>query len=392
VNAVTGNFRWGALDHQTIERTLTTLKRQINKEILSGDHLTPIGDPEDIGTFRPHRLFHSFEVIQEERANQWVERVYKVYLDQWAAQGGEKTPDFIRAVWANALYPYVNDEVLPFLRLAFGVDDRAMKLLNRTFASLPQGIEASRRVHSVNRIYSAVIERWGSRTIPHEANTAELAISRRISKSPALNVPPVEVPPPRPTGSSQARSSYQRKKEKDLRERLSQDPANRELQIQLLEELRKQERLARELFDLQGPELAASVFGRTDVEIAEEIKSLRITLIISEDEIDEPCEVQKETKPTFIHSEAYDSISFNGESFTLQERQAAVVKLLHESLKKGHPSVPLRKILSLPGCEDVASIRDIFKSRPQLWGNLIINCEETGEGRGFYRLHPSITA
>jgi hypothetical protein len=96
--------------------------------------------------------------------------------------------------------------------------------------------------------------------------------------------------------------------------------------------------------------------------------------------------------PIFVHSENYDSITFNGKSYTLQERQAAVVKLLHEALRKGHPAVPGRRILNLPGCADVGAIRDIFKSRPQLWGTLIVNCEVMGEGRGFYRLNPSIKA
>jgi hypothetical protein len=390
---MTNSFRWGALDHPTIERRLTSLKRQINKEILSSDHLTPIGDSGDIGTFRPHRLFHSFEVIQEERANEWVERAYKVYLDQWAAQGGEKTPDFIWAIWTNALHLYLSDEVLPLLRLAFGVDDRAMKLIDRTYASLPQGIEASRRVHAVNRIYSAVRERWGSRTIAHEANTAEVAINRRLSKSPGLNVPPVEIPSPRHTVLQESRSAYKRAKEKDLREKLSRDPGNRSVLQQLSEELTKQCGLAKELVDIQGPELAISVFGRTDLEIAEEIKALRVNQIIfSEDDIEPDERVAEEPTPIFTHSESYESISFKGESYTLQERQAAVVRMLHEAVKKGHPPVTGRKIQSIPGCEDISTVRDIFKSRPQLWGTLVINCEETGEGRGFYRLHPSITA
>jgi hypothetical protein len=94
--------------------------------------------------------------------------------------------------------------------------------------------------------------------------------------------------------------------------------------------------------------------------------------------------------PIFTHSENYDSVTFNGESYTLLERQAAVVKMLHEALQKGHPAVSMRKILSIPGCEAVSSVRDIFKSRSQLWGTLITNCEESGEGRGFYRLHQSI--
>jgi hypothetical protein len=93
---------------------------------------------------------------------------------------------------------------------------------------------------------------------------------------------------------------------------------------------------------------------------------------------------------TFTYSESYDSITFNGETCTLQERQAAVVKMLHEALQKGHPAVSVGKILSISGCEGVSSVRDIFKSRPQVWGSLIMNCEDSGEGRGFYRLHPSI--
>jgi hypothetical protein len=101
---------------------------------------------------------------------------------------------------------------------------------------------------------------------------------------------------------------------------------------------------------------------------------------------------EAEEPPIFVHSENYDSITFNGQSYTLQERQAAVMKLLHEALKKGHPAVPGRKILSLPGCAEVSTVRDIFKSRPQLWGALIVSCEDIGEGRGFYRLSPSIKA
>lgn len=384
------SFRWSALDHATIERKLATLKREITKEIMSGDRLTPIGESGNIGVFRAERLFHSFEVIQEERANEWVERAYKVYVDQWAGQGGEKTSDFIRAVWTNALYLFVSDEVLPFLRLAFGVDERAMKLLDRTFASLPQGREASRRVHSVNRIYSAARERWGSRTIPHEANIADLAIMRRTSNSSILDVPPVEPVPP-PVRPREPRSTYQRTKEKNLREKLNEDPENAALRQELLQELQKQERLARELFELQGPELAISVFGRTDLDIAEEIKALRISIIFSIDEIEEEMDKADEEAAIFSHSEEYDSITFRGERYTLQPRQAAVVKLLHEALKKGHPAVPSRVILRLPGCEDVATIRDIFKSRSQLWNSLVTNCEGTSEGRGFYRLHPDIT-
>lgn len=101
-------------------------------------------------------------------------------------------------------------------------------------------------------------------------------------------------------------------------------------------------------------------------------------------------ELQPVKPPLFTHSETYESISFRGKTYVLQERQAAAVRLLHEALKAGHPAVPKRKLLMLPGCEEVDSVRDLFKSRPELWGDLIVNCEDTGAGRGFYRLNPSI--
>jgi hypothetical protein len=384
------DFRWSALDHVTIERKLSALKKEIAHEIKSGDKLTPIGESENIGTFRSARLFHSFEVIQNERADEWVNRVYTIYCNQWAAQGGEKTPEFIRGVWSNALYHFIMDEILSFLRLAFAIDERAIKLLDHTYSNLPQGVEANRRISSVNRIYSDVLKLWGEKKIPAEASALKVFIAKPPFDASRPIFPPVEPLSAAPATSRQTGSTYLRTKEKDLKNGLRQDPANALLQQQLMEELSRQQRLAQELVDLQGPELAISVFGRTDLEIAEEIKSLRISMIISKGSPEPDGMTVEEVIPVFKHSETYESIIFNGENYTLQERQAAVVKMLHEALQKGHPAVSMRKILSIPGCEAVSSVRDIFKSRSQLWGTLITNCEESGEGRGFYRLHPSI--
>jgi hypothetical protein len=383
------DFRWSALDHATIERKLSALKKEIAHEIKSGDKLTPIGDSGNIGSFRSERLFHSFEVIQKERADDWVTRAYTIYCDQWTAQGGEKTPEFIRGVWSNALCHFIMEEILSFLRLAFAVDERATKLLDRTYANLPQAIEAARRVSSLNRVYSGVLKLWGENKIPTQASALKVFIARPPFDAPRPIFPPVDPVPAAPAISQQKGSAYRRAKERDLRNRLHQDPENVLLQQELMEELSKQQRLAQELVDLQGPQLAISVFGRTDLEIGEEIKVLRISLIRQGDP--EPADKQAEAPVTvFTHSESYDSIIFNGENYTLQARQAAVVKMLHEALQKGHPAVSIRKILSIPGCEGVSSVRDIFKSRPQVWGSLIMNCEDSGEGRGFYRLHPSI--
>jgi hypothetical protein len=274
--------------------------------------------------------------------------------------------------------------------LAFAIDERAIKLLDHTYSNLPQGVEANRRISSVNRIYSDVLKLWGEKKIPAEASALKVFIAKPPFDASRPIFPPVEPLSAAPATSRQTGSTYLRTKEKDLKNGLRQDPANALLQQQLLEELSRQQRLAQELVDLQGPELAISVFGRTDLEIAEEIKSLRISMIISKGSPEPDGMTVEEVIPVFKHSETYESIIFNGENYTLQERQAAVVKMLHEALQKGHPAVSMRKILSIPGCEAVSSVRDIFKSRSQLWGTLITNCEESGEGRGFYRLHPSI--
>jgi hypothetical protein len=122
---------------QQIERKLGALKKEIKAQIASEDYLLPIGESGNIGTFRPQRLYHSFETIQEERANDWIDRAYKIYCDQWIAQGGEKTRDFIFAVWSNALYHFIMEDILLFLRVAFAVDERATKLFDRTYRTLP---------------------------------------------------------------------------------------------------------------------------------------------------------------------------------------------------------------------------------------------------------------
>jgi hypothetical protein len=151
----------------------------------------PIGESGNIGTFRTQRLYHSFEIIQEERANDWIDRAYKIYCDQWIAQGGEKTRDFIFAVWSNALYHFIMEDILSFLRVAFAMDERATKLFDRTYNNLPQGKEASRRIESVNRIYSNVRKCWAEQRIPIEANALKVFISAPDLNAPTSNFPAV---------------------------------------------------------------------------------------------------------------------------------------------------------------------------------------------------------
>lgn len=189
---------------------------------------------------------------------------------------------------------------------------------------------------------------------------------------------------------------YDRTNENTLKASWAQNPEDQSIRQRLLKELTDQQRIAKELVDLQGPQLTFCVFGRTDLDIAAEIDLLGIrpTPNASEGECAHAPIIEPDpavvAPPVFSHSESYDSITFHGENYTLLERQAAVVRMLHNALKKGRPAVSTRTLLSVPGCEDITAVRDIFKSRQQLWGTLITNCEGTHKGRGFYRLHPSI--
>lgn len=380
-------FRWSELDHAVIERKMNDLKAQITSEIETTDRLMPLPLHGNDFERRSYRLYRSFEVLQEERADEWVNRAYVLYCEQWIKQGGIKTADFVSAVWCDAIYPFLVDDILPFLRLAFAVDKRAITLTDRIYSRLPQGTEATRRVSSVNRIYSQVLKLWNEKKIPLEITALKSTASLPKTAPPnvAEKVGLLLAPA----------TAYDRTKENTLKIRLKQDSADEPAEQELLEELERQHRLASQLVELQGPQLAIRVLGRTDVQIGDEIKEIRINVLVRAASAASTHATVAAPKPdlkapVFAHSEAYDSITFEGQTYTLQPRQAAVVKLLHEALRKGHPGVPTMRILALPGCDGVDSVRDIFKSRLQLWGTLIINCEDHQEGRGFYRLHDSI--
>jgi len=45
--------------------------------------------------------------LQIEGMNKWAESVYRIYAEVWAAQGKEKTPDFVRTVFEKAIVPAI---------------------------------------------------------------------------------------------------------------------------------------------------------------------------------------------------------------------------------------------------------------------------------------------
>ena len=91
----------------------------------------------------------------------------------------------------------------------------------------------------------------------------------------------------------------------------------------------------------------------------------------------------------FKHSPDYRSVNLRGVEFSLTSKQAQVIEILHELYEKGTLEVGGQYILERLGDDDSDRIntdnrlRDIFKSRPNAWGNLIV----PGGSKGSYRLN-----
>jgi len=213
-------FRWSDLDHESIEKQLRYLKSAIEEEITSDERLDPIPERPQAGSFKTARQAHSFEVIQQERADDWIVRAYKIYCDDWQRKGGKKTQDFVYAVWCNALYYFINDDVLKYLRLTFCVDDRAKKLLERGYGGLPQATEAHSRMAAINRIYQNILKLWQETRIPKEATALKVLLAnpdKAGSPQPTPNLLKVsDLAPVTPV----VKTAYNRSNEKNLRLKL----------------------------------------------------------------------------------------------------------------------------------------------------------------------------
>jgi hypothetical protein len=83
---------------------------------------------------------------------------------------------------------------------------------------------------------------------------------------------------------------------------------------------------------------------------------------------------------TLEHSDDYRIISFNGQRLHLTQRQAAIVRVLHESR---YYEASTQKIKKQTKC---GSIGDSFKTGdgPKLWKKVIVHLDHP---RGFYRLN-----
>jgi hypothetical protein len=83
---------------------------------------------------------------------------------------------------------------------------------------------------------------------------------------------------------------------------------------------------------------------------------------------------------SFRHSNDYRSIVFNGEHHALTPNQATIVRILHEALERGTPS--LGKATLLDAIESETSrLQDSFR-KSELWGTLVVS-----DRRGTYRLN-----
>ena len=87
-------------------------------------------------------------------------------------------------------------------------------------------------------------------------------------------------------------------------------------------------------------------------------------------------------KDDFRHSPDFRSVSLRGEPFSLTARQAQVVERLYSAHQNGTPEVGQDTLIVSLELQS-HRLRDVFKSRLEAWGKLIVQ----GETRGTYRLN-----
>lgn len=97
---------------------------------------------------------------------------------------------------------------------------------------------------------------------------------------------------------------------------------------------------------------------------------------------------EKLIKSEFIHSPDFCTINFRGEVYYLTIPQARVIKILYEAHEKGAPALSQKYILNQliidPNSDPdhtSDSLKDIFKSSPKAWKDLIIQVR-----KGIYKL------
>ena len=82
----------------------------------------------------------------------------------------------------------------------------------------------------------------------------------------------------------------------------------------------------------------------------------------------------------FAHSDDYGKVTIDGRMFSLGERQAMVVRRLHEAALAGQPWQNGKALLQNARSQSTR-LHDLFKSKGPDWHQLILS-----DGRGLYRL------
>jgi hypothetical protein len=85
--------------------------------------------------------------------------------------------------------------------------------------------------------------------------------------------------------------------------------------------------------------------------------------------------------PHFRHSPDFRSVVLSGKQYILTRLQAAVVRVLYEAYLHGTPVLSYEGILGQIGSNS-ANLRDIFKSNPDAWRELLVR-----ERKGTCRLN-----
>jgi hypothetical protein len=92
-----------------------------------------------------------------------------------------------------------------------------------------------------------------------------------------------------------------------------------------------------------------------------------------------PKDVPEKEDEDFIHSDDYRSIKWRGEDYTLTDRQAQTIEILHENYERGTPDISQAYIL-VKLDSNSKRLGYFFKKSP-LWGTLIIRSKQKGTYR-----------
>jgi len=94
---------WGQIDHQLVSLKMSQAAIEFDDRYAQRLRVRPWGNAWD--------TLAAKESDYIEWADEWTKRVFEIHAEVWEKQGKARTPDFVRAVLANALLPAIEAKV-----------------------------------------------------------------------------------------------------------------------------------------------------------------------------------------------------------------------------------------------------------------------------------------